>query len=300
LIAYNLTAAPGQDSLSVFVRQTMAGPPTSLPAHAYGAIIVGVPLAAGGCNPNQCTVVQRAWGLLILVGLMGAGWLAWRALRRPNGDHLRAWGQLALVLAAALSMAAYLGSSSAAMTPWESARYLSCLPVSFPAMVWPLTRIVPHGQSLMRAVLATTVAMAVLAAPAWGTAALIRSADQISRAAARQQQLIDALTHERMTQLYADYWTCHRLSFATSEHIACAVVGDDLRPGWDRYRPLRERVWADPHPGYAFPVASSVDHAFRSYVDNAKVPYRVVEAAGYHVYQLSAAVGVPLGRESVP
>ena len=46
--------------------------------------------------------------------------------------------RLALVLAAVATLGAYTVSSSAGLTPVESSRYLSCLLISLPALLWPV------------------------------------------------------------------------------------------------------------------------------------------------------------------
>jgi hypothetical protein len=215
---------------------------------------------------------------------------------------LRHWSRLALVLAAAVSILAYTRSPAAASSPMESVRYLSCLPVSLAAVVWPLW----HHASIPRAGLprlptgrlgrlASAGLLVVTAATMLqATVALARSADQIGMQATRQSQLVETLDRLGITGVYGEYWTCDRLSYATGEHIACGVVQDDLRVGSNRYPPLLARVRADPHPAYAFPVGSAVDNNFRAYLAATGCAASVVTVAGYDIYRLPTPVDVPL------
>jgi hypothetical protein len=112
--------------------------------------------------------------------------------------------------------------------------------------------------------------------------------------ATHQRQLIETLDRLGITDLYTGYWTCNRLAYATGEHIACAVVEDDLRAGFDRYPPLLARVRAAPRPAYAFPVGSAADNNFRTYLAATGSAASVVTVAGYDIYRLSTPVDMPL------
>ena len=46
--------------------------------------------------------------------------------------------------------------------------------------------------------------------------------------------MVDALRERGVRQVYGEYWTCNRLTFAAGEEIVCAVVDERLRPGFDR------------------------------------------------------------------
>lgn len=300
LIAYNLTAEPGQDSVSVFLRLN-GGPVTAVAARLGGGILFGVPLATGACRPADCTGWERTWGPSFLVLLAVGALVALIALRR-NGRDVVQRARLGLLLAAGLSVLAYTRSPAAALSPLESARYLSCLPVSLPGVLYPLWTVIRHGAARWPARRwAAALALAAVAATMLdATAALAGSADRIAVAASHQSQLVTTLDRAGQTHVYSEYWTCARLSYASAERIDCAAVGDDLRAGRDRVESLSDPVYADPHAVYAFPAGSTVDRAFQRYLDGRGLAYTVTDTGGYHLYQVPSGAGVPLPGAAPP
>jgi hypothetical protein len=296
LIIYNIGAASGQDSISVFRAQN-GGVPASLAARLLGGVGVGIPLSTGVCHPGTCTGWERGWPPLFLVLLAAAGIGAVLAARRvPDpAERLRHWTRLALVLAAAVSIAAYTRSPAAAYTPMESVRYLSCLPVSLAAVVWPLWSYASMPRAgvrvprllRLRPLVSAALLVATAATMLQATVALARSADQIGTRATRQSQLVTTLDRLGITDVYTEYWTCNRLAYATGEHIACGVVGDDLRAGFDRYRPQLARVHADPRPAYVLPTGSAVNNNFRACLAATGDTAHVTTVAGYDIYRFA-------------
>jgi hypothetical protein len=80
------------------------------------------------------------------------------------------------------------------------------------------------------------------------TATTFAAAPRARQAERRQQALAEVLLQRGITHIDTDYWPCDCLAFRTRERLICAVVGDDPRPGLDRYRPYRALVEADPTP----------------------------------------------------
>ena len=155
LILDNLTAPPGQDSLSVFLGlNRIGGPPGPLSERLHGAILMGVPLASGVCRSVGCVPWQEWWGIAYLPLLLATAVLAILGMLRPRsvehppasaGGGGRGWwlpcaASLALAVAAAAATAAYSRSPAASATPLASARYLTVLQISLPAALWPLWR----------------------------------------------------------------------------------------------------------------------------------------------------------------
>ncbi len=272
LLAYNLTAPPGRDSLTVNAHLSAAGS-AGLGAHLHGAVLVGLPMATGLCAPSHCAGPVLAWGPAYLVLLAVAAVLALRGLRRTTGPvRLRHLTRLALLAGAVLTIVAYTRSGSSVQDPVESARYLHCLLVSLPVVLWPLWRLRLAG----RVGLAALLAAAVVA-----SGALVAHIPEYRRFAARQDELITALDRVGARRVYSDYWTCDRIMFATRERIACAVLADDLAAGLNRYPEDAATVAVAARPAYVFPAGSPADltHARRL-----AAPMTRVDAAGYHIY----------------
>ncbi|HEX5595724.1 MAG TPA: hypothetical protein VFX61_06860 [Micromonosporaceae bacterium] len=293
LIAYNLGAAPGQDSLSVFLRLS-GGEPVPLLDRATGAIFLGVPLASGACEPGACGAVQRSWALLYLGLMVASALAAVRALRRSVGrKRLRPAAAALLLLAAAASIAAYARSSAAGQTPIESARYLSCLLVSTPALLWPLwsgLRGAPKARMAAVAGLAMTVAVMINAT----VGAVVHAVPDARNAARDERALLSALAAQHVAAVYSEYWTCNRISYLSSERTICAVLDDQLRPGFDRWLPYRRRVAEDPRPAYVFVAGSAADRAFTAHLARLDILSERTVVGGYHLYRPPQAVPLPL------
>ncbi|GGO16696.1 hypothetical protein [Micromonospora parathelypteridis] len=283
----------------------------------HGGLLLGPALGMGFCAPGQCATWQLWWALALPLLLAATAATAWRTLRRPSPgpaapgdsavsvsaassaafggsagaadpaspagagptDRVAAAMRLALVLAAVGTLGAYTLSSSAGLTPVESSRYLSCLLISLPALLWPVWTLARHGlrpsTSERRGTgwtLARPVALVVLAATI-GTAAHAtwRAAQTVpaTRAAeARHTELVDTLRKLGVRHVRAGYWTCNRLTFASAEQVVCAVVDDTLRPGFDRYPAYRREVDRATAPAWVAaagsPLANVLDERLRA------------------------------------
>ncbi|AXO35898.1 DUF423 domain-containing protein [Micromonospora sp. B006] len=109
----------------------------------HGGLVLGPPLAMGFCSPGRCATWQLWWAVAFPVLLALAALTAWHTLRRASGgprsaERVSAGVRLALLGGAAGVLAAYAVSNAAGRTPIESSRYLSCLAVAVPALLWPL------------------------------------------------------------------------------------------------------------------------------------------------------------------
>jgi hypothetical protein len=236
--------------------------------HLYGGILFGIPMGTGTCSPGDCAPWQMWWGVAYPILLVAAAVLGVRALRAGREERSREVARLALVAAAALTLILYARSAAAGETPVESARYLSALLISTPAVLWPLWR-VRIGGVLVAALLGTMV---------FASVALVAKAPVYADRADRIRELAATLERHRATRVYSDYWTCNLLTFATSEHVICAVVDDELRAGLNRYQPYRRLVESADRPAYVAPAGSEMDARLR---DSAFA----VSVAGYHVYR---------------
>jgi hypothetical protein len=271
LIVHNLTAPGRYNSISVFFQLSGGAGAASWGDRLYGGVLFGVPMGTGMCSPSRCEPWQLWWGLAYPVLLVVAGVLAWRH-RQP--------GRLALVGAAGLTVLLYAVSGAAGATPTESARYLSGVLISTPAVLWPLWT---AGRWRAGGVAAVAAVAAVLASALVATAALVVHAPEYGRQADRQRELVAALERLGVTRLYSGYWTCNLITFATAERIVCAVLEDDLRPGLDRYPPHRDIVSSTADPAYVAPTGSALSRAVAARLGDTPAP--VTTVAGYEIYR---------------
>ncbi|GAA3732611.1 hypothetical protein GCM10022225_13430 [Plantactinospora mayteni] len=345
LIVDNLTAPPGQDSLSV-LQQVSAGEgeATSGTARLHGALLVGIPLATGLCRPEGCDPVEMSWGGLYLALLLAAGILAVVGLVRagrqapvpgngaepsgtpenavaggtpenavaggtpenaasggtagtdPAGSAVRTARlgyatQLALLLGAALTVAAYARSSLAGSAPLASARYLSILQISLPAVLWPLWlvarwsgRLATGPVTRLAGVLASAVLALLVVLMVGATGQLVGEIGTIRAEERQQRQLARTLERAGISAVYAEYWTCNRLVFVTRERVACAVLGANLRPGQDRYSAYPRRVRAADRPAFVFEAGAPADTAFQAHLRRSGVPARVTRVGTHTIY----------------
>ncbi|MHA4952029.1 hypothetical protein ACX27O_32380 [Micromonospora sp. SD19] len=244
----------------------------------HGGLVLGPPLGMGFCAPGQCATWQLWWALVLPLLLAVAAGTAWRVLRTADSGpaevgpgavspRVAAAVRLALVLAALATLGAYTVSSAAGLTPVESSRYLSCLLISLPALLWPVWTVARRGlrpaatgRHGVRSTVARSVAVLLLATTV-GTAthATWRAAQTVgaTRAAeARHAELVSTLRQLGVRHVRAGYWTCNRLTFATAERVVCAVVDDNLHPGFDRYPAYRREVDSATAPAWVAPAGS--------------------------------------------
>lgn len=177
LIAYNLTAAPGQDSFSVLLGIHQAGarqgsPAVLLGAQVAGTLLVSLPniteagpicpvgskaawplTAQTSAQTIHCTIVRAGWSLGVIALWAIAVTLAFGALRAlQRSSPTSEWSpgnrryaalqtaRLAVLGSAGLTLLLFALSSAAAMVPWAATRYLIGLLIAFPASLaalWP-------------------------------------------------------------------------------------------------------------------------------------------------------------------
>ncbi|MCG5461276.1 hypothetical protein MED01_005445 [Micromonospora sp. MED01] len=271
----------GRNPLHAVLAASGADASAGWPNRLHGGLVLGPGLGMGFCAPGQCATWQLWWSLALPLLLVIAATTAWRALRTPDPDpagsaavgpdavspRVAAAARLALVLAAVATLGAYTVSSSAGLTPVESSRYLSCLLISLPALLWPVWTVARHGlrpaatgRRGVGSTLARSVAVVSLAATL-GTAAhatwrAAQTAPATRAAEARHTELVSTLRQLGVRHVRAGYWTCNRLTFASAEQVVCAVVDDTLRQGFDRYPAYRREVDNAAAPAWVAPAGS--------------------------------------------
>jgi hypothetical protein len=289
LLIHDLTSPWRHSAIPTFLGLNGGGPDASWADRLHGAVLTGIPLATGMCAPGRCEPWQLWWAPAGLALVGAAGYLAWRAFRtRP--DRVRAAGRLALVGAALVSLLVYARSNAAGNTPIESGRYLHCLLISTPAVLWPLWTLQGRvTRWLGRAGLALVCALALAA-----TGMVVRELPRIAAVDDRQVGLLAELDRRGVTTFYSEYWTCDYVAYISAERVRCAVIAADLTPGFDRYQPYRQAVAAAPTRTLALPTGSTESAAVRAYLDARQVPYAAAVVSGYDLYQAVTHVDLPL------
>lgn len=272
---HDLTGPWSHSMPATFWHLQTAGSNPPLGERLYGGGILGLPLGMGLCQPSQCQPWQFWWGPVYVALLVISGVLAWRLARSPERSM-----RLVLVAGALLTVVSYARNASAAESPIESARYLSCLLVSTPAWIEPIwlflgavTR--PVWQRVAAAVpLVGAAVMAIFA-----TVALAVHVPVYAAGTADQKTVLEALARDQITRMYADYWTCDWVAYQTGEQRICAVLGDDMNKGFNRYAPYWDRVQQSAYAAYLAPIGSGLDSSLA-----AALPQNPIRAANYHIY----------------
>ncbi|RAO49014.1 hypothetical protein GAR06_01385 [Micromonospora saelicesensis] len=297
----------GRNPLHAVLAASGANTSAGWPDRLHGGLVLGPGLGMGFCAPGQCATWQLWWALALPLLLAIGAATAWRALRVPHpagpaavgpdavSPRVAAAARLALVLAAVATLGAYTVSSSAGLTPVESSRYLSCLLISLPALLWPVWTVARHGlrpSALGRrgvgSTLARSVAVVLLAATL-GTAAHAtwRAAETVpatQAAEARHIELVGTLRQLGVRHVRAGYWTCNRLTFASAEQVVCAVVDDTLRPGFDRYPAYRREVDSAAAPAWVAPAGSPLAEVLDERQRVAPGSLDLVTIEGWRIY----------------
>ncbi|UFN93137.1 DUF423 domain-containing protein [Micromonospora aurantiaca] len=381
----------GRNPVTAVLAAGGTGTPADWADRLHGALVLGPPLAMGFCSPGRCATWQLWWAVAFPVLLVLAAFTAWHTLRRTSGgpdspERVQAGVRLALLGGAAGVLGAYAVSNAAGQTPIESSRYLSCLAVAVPALLWPLWqaarplvahpfaarrltarrqlaevavsdrpaegqlaevavsdrpaegqlaevaasdrpaerqfaevaasdrpverqlaevaaseeggyRHLPEVESIKaaggrpagrRARMAGVGALAVIAGVlGTGVAATVdvaRTAPGVHAEANRHRSLVDTLGALDVRNVRGGYWTCNRLTYATGENVLCAVVDDDLTPGFDRLPAYRREVSADPDAAWVAPAGSPLAAQLDERLGAESGTLDVVTVAGWRIY----------------
>ncbi|XTZ16808.1 ArnT family glycosyltransferase [Micromonospora echinospora] len=299
LIWFNLRS-DHPDSFSVLLSLSGATEPAAWSDRLHGAVLLGLPLSSGMCAPSRCEIWQMWWGPAYLILMVVSATVAVVAIRRGDPDERRRQaGRLALVAGAAMTLAAYVASSSSATTPIESARYLHYGLVSLPAVLWPLwigmgslfgraarrgRATDPGRRGVVLAAGCAALTIAVFTGLLVATGQLIAHRPHYAAKADDEQELLDRLRAADITHVYSEYWTCNRLAYRTGERIRCAVLDEDLTPGLDRYRPYRDQVRQAEQVAYVLPDSSAMADNFARSAPAGVDVVSLHDVAGYQVY----------------
>jgi hypothetical protein len=330
LILFNLQAALGHDSLTTLLTIYHEGHmplEQVLSKSVSGALLVSLPtitnynpvcaisqtrfLAASGHGSLRCALGQGAWSLgaivlwlsavamalVLLVSSKNRSWIRWQWRPQEFSQPLHSTSvstelaRLALLLSVAMSFVLFAISPTAAFDPSLNARYLICLLIGTPAILYPLWRGASRAWGKQSSVFLAVSAVqwaALLCIALLFCQGTIKTLQDIPDAHASDQQQYDLVRNlERVgiRHIYSDFWNCDRIIFMSSEQIACSVVNEQLQPTGDRSYINTTRVQSDSLASYVFLVdAPQAKTAAVRFIKSQK-PYHSYMFDGYMVFQ---------------
>ncbi len=204
--------------------------------------------------------------------------------------YARNWARLTLLLAIALTVVLYVISPASVLQPSLNARYLLCLQIGIPALIYPLWRWASLAScdrwgSVLRVVcgqFALIVLVLLFILATMRTFADIPGTLAIN---AQQEDLVQRLEQISALHIYSDFASCDRIEFQSYERITCSDLKANLQPVGDRYKPNGITVRADPLSSYVFPVGSPQISAVAQKFRRSRRAYREYTFDGYVVYQ---------------
>lgn len=284
LIYYNLHAAPGQNSIAVFLNIHSADQIYHLPFinQIRGTFLVSLPLVTGISPPclitsnayvgflgpyaRYCQLAYTSWGAAFVLLWIAAALLAafalwklrptlcpWQWSDEKHAAIIRPLACLLLLSSSALTLFFYLNSPDSGHGPTTNYRYLIGLLISLPVVISPLwiaaTRINRiHLLNIASKVLLVLLPLVFLI----GTVITFSALPQAQQTYQQRADLINDLQHLGVKHFYSDYWTCYALAFQSDEQLTCATVNDQqhLQLQDNRYTPYIQITQADPHAAY--------------------------------------------------
>jgi hypothetical protein len=232
--------------------------------------------------------------------------------------------RLMLLSSAALTLILFAFSPVAGLDPWTNSRYLLCLLTATPALIAPLWQAIYTGSGISLArllpgarkktktlqldretpvqasparkllclrqlgikITSACVLIYICAMLVRGTIGTFNTIPAAQAWNEQQNELITHLLHMGATRIYSEYWTCNRLIFQSNERIICSVIGDNLRPGYNRYEPYYFVVkWSAARAFYVLPLGSPVEINFARKIAHSQNHYRQYRFNGYMIYQ---------------
>jgi len=323
LIYYNLTAPWSQNSWFELLFLHKEGEMQMLTSHLTwvnqltGTFMVSLPMATGGgisCpvsaippsgSPTPvtlpCVVFQSGWSVGYVAAGCFAAWLAgyviWQTARhrRTNlaqetrsekrQELIRQSGRLMLLVSAALTLVMYADAPSPATSPDTAFRYLTCLFLVLPVLLWPLWQGMDTRKFAVRWYIQAALLLFVGGTLITGTIRTLWQIPSAETIAGQKQAVVQNLLQTKATRVYSDYWTCNILTFLSNEKIICSALDNYLNPGYDRYPPYQGIVAAAPDPTYIFPLGSPQAQAMQQRVKTTHAHYHVYTLESYIIYQ---------------
>ncbi len=323
LILYNITAPLERNSIAVLLSIHDAGSTLHPPfiQQLAGTLLISLPNATGfyplcddtafplfGNSPSiSCTLLHGGWsmGYLVLWTIATAFavrfvWRYWRgtSLLRPDWTFedrqrmIRECGRLLLLISALGTLVLFALSPVSATAPGPTSRYLICLLVALPAVLWPVWKGLPEAllvadwRTRMPSSVRVCLLVLMLAVYITGTFGTFTDVPNAQAFYKRQNELVQKLLALGATRIYSEYWTCNRLTFQSEEKIICSALDEHLNQGFDRYIPYQQIVRAAPSPAYVFPAGMPQVAAFDSGLEDGTIApiYRRLTFQSYVIY----------------
>lgn len=293
LLLYNINAAPGQDSWSVLI--SMQGAPAltlnNVVQQIDRTVIYSIPSITGnplchaddlsnlkmlGFEPVQtmdstCIAMNVSWSciylLLFFYALVLSGRQVWNLLSRwyrhardekSSAQLIRSCVAFAMLLQGGLTLVSFMHSHAPLDGASVYARYLICLWIATPVLIWPVWRkirlplafwpMTRFSSSLVMIFLLTLILCL-----SYGTYETLTEVPQAQISSSQEDILISSLAQHRITHVYTDYWTCYRLAFQSHERITCGVTAgscSSLPSNHNKYPPYYNLTNHDPNAAY--------------------------------------------------
>jgi hypothetical protein len=327
LVIYNATAPFGQNSLVVlynlhhsngdkyytFIQQILGTIGISIPdiMNFNPTCIKDIATLLNG-KQVTCAAAQLSWGMGYLIiysiALVTTVLLAWRGWKdtslkkqawtfEQRNTIIREFCRLMLLVSAGGTILAYVTSPNPATVPAPTARYLTCLLIALPAVLWPLWNGIGEQFStanrsrLVSRIVGTIRVGVLLLFLVMSTIGMYRTFEQIPTAQSfytSQNELIQHLQDIGATRFYSEYWTCNRLIFQSNEQLICSPLEENLAPGFARYIPYRTTVNTTKNPAYVFPKNAAQVAVMDAKIQNhtLKQPYQRQEFGNYIIYYI--------------
>lgn len=325
LIIYAVQVGDIQKTLStvIFIYQGRTQHPSwnrLLPQTTTGAFLVGLPTTTSyspvcfvestfstlrtSHSQIACVVGQGAWSLgaiilwisAVLLAL-GFVWQLWRHTPsrersvEQQQDIIRSCARLSILFMAGAYFLLFAISPTAANLPYLNARYLICILIAIPSMIYPLwkgagmvnARMGKSPQIIVRFKQAALAFIALIFL--LGTLGTFGEVPATQAMNQQQNDLVSNLLHAGIHHIYSDFWSCDRIIFQSNEQIVCSVLNDQLQLAGDRYRPNGTIVQSDPQSSYVLPIGSPMANGFQKHFANSGRSFQRMVFDGYVVYR---------------
>jgi hypothetical protein len=301
LIIYNLNAPHGLDSWSILmsqqghvnhtaqtlIAQIKATTEYSIPAitssplchHSEYQFIFYLGFQASHLPDHSCAIRGRMWsGAYLSLCALACIIVACSLFTVVQSRLQRSWTlqerrllvrnaiRLGILVSTLLTLYLYTTSEAPLILPSILSRYLICVWVSTPVVIWPVWKGVtwvgkqPFFKAiswiaLVERTFCLSALVCLCATLLYGTYVTLGETPAAVNADRTEHIAIDTLIKHKITHVYSGYWTCNRMAFESQERITCGVMNNDLTgpaPGLNRYAPYYTAVQNDPYTSYIF------------------------------------------------